>query len=258
MNRFKTLFFAFILIVSCLYLIWAVSNSKVHNFEGKCTLCHVSSQNLTLVDRVDVLCDGCHTIDKARSHPINLKPNKAIPLTLHLDKDGRLTCATCHDVHKEDKTQNKAQLSSLLWGHIRGKAFCLLCHSDAKQDALWRHQTAIQYAHPAGKLTEASVGSLLDKSSTECLSCHDGTISKFPQVEVRQGRWQHGIGMSHPIGVDYPRAEDFTPEEALPKQIQLFGGKLGCLSCHEIYTRGPNMLVMNNQKSRLCLTCHKK
>lgn len=250
--------FIFLFAISCLCLIWAISSSKVHDFEGKCTMCHMDGQNLTLVDQVDVLCYKCHIMNKEKSHPVNIKPDKAIPLTMHLDKNGQMTCVTCHDVHKEDKTQNKAELSGLLWGHVQGKAFCLLCHNDSKQDATWRHQTAIQYAHPAGKLTETSSGSILDKTSTECLSCHDGTISKFPQVEVRQGVWQHGIGMSHPIGVDYPRSEEFTYAEALPKQIQLFDGKLGCLSCHDIYSKEANMLVMDNRKSKLCLTCHRK
>lgn len=265
MKKFLIYCSGFLFLFMCLVTIRAVSNFKVHNFEGKCTMCHVNipkkdnnMQNLIFVDEIDKLCRKCHTIDKQKSHPIKIKPNKNIPLAAHLDKNGLMTCTTCHDVHKEDKTSNRNELPGLVWGHIRGRAFCFLCHNKEDLGAAWRHQTAIPYAHSSGKLIEADSGSLLDKFSSECLSCHDGTISESPQIEVKQGVWQHGIGLSHPIGIDYPRSEDFTYPESLPKEIRLFNGKLGCLSCHEIYSKENNMLSMDNKKSRLCLACHKK
>lgn len=255
----------FLCLSFCLFTLWAVSNFKMHDFEGKCTLCHSITpdknnpqQNLVFVDAIDTLCSRCHTINQEKSHPVKVRPEKDIPLAGHLDKDGLLTCTTCHDVHKEDKTKDRSELPGLLWGHVRGRAFCSLCHNKEALDARWRHQTAIPYAHSYGKLIQDEGGSLLDKYSTECLSCHDGTISKVAQVEVRQGVWQHGIGESHPIGVDYPRSGAYASVESLPEEIRLFDGKIGCLSCHEIYNKEPHMLVMNNRKSRLCFTCHKK
>jgi hypothetical protein len=178
-------------------------------------------------------------------------------LTAHLDKNGLITCTTCHDIHKEDTTSNKSELSGLLWGHLNGRAFCSLCHTSEATNTNWQHQTAIPYAHSYGKLVQTADGTQLDKLSTECLSCHDGTISQFPQITVKQGIWQHEIGESHPIGVDYPRSEEFTSPEALPKEIRLFDGKIGCLSCHEVYDKEYKMLSMTNRRSRLCLTCHK-
>jgi len=265
MKKFIIYCSSLLFIIFCLCIIWAVSNFKIHDFQGQCLMCHTDipgkdtkRENLTFRDEIDKLCSRCHAIDKEKSHPINVRPNKDVPLAIHLDKNGRMTCATCHDVHKEDKTSSRPELSGLLWGHVKGKAFCFLCHNKETLDAAWRHETAIPYAHPSGKLTEAAGGSLLDKFSTECLSCHDGTISKSPQVEVRRGVWQHGMGMSHPIGVDYPYSQDFAYPESLPKEIQLFDGRIGCLSCHEIYSKENNLLVMNNKRSRLCLSCHKK
>lgn len=255
----------FLFIFSCLCIILAVSSFNAHNFEGKCLMCHetipdknTKTQNLTFVDGIDKLCSRCHTIDLQKSHPIKVKPDKNIPLMQHLDKDGLLTCTTCHDVHKEDKTANKSEPAGLLWGHIKGRAFCSLCHNKEALDTAWRHQTAIPFAHSSGKLMEVSDGALLDKFSIECLSCHDGTISKFPKVEIKQGVWRHGIGMSHPVGIDYPRSDDFTYIESLPREIELFDGKVGCLSCHQIYNNAPYMLTMDNKGSRLCLSCHRK
>lgn len=266
MKRHTICFGALLFVISSfLYIIFALSARRMHDFQDKCSMCHINvptestkRQDLIFVDDVDKLCNRCHIINERMSHPIKVRPNRETPLVMHLDRNGTITCTTCHDVHKEDKTPNGAELTGLLWGHVRGRAFCSLCHSEETSGVNWRHQTAISYAHPYGKLTETAGGSLLDKFSVECLSCHDGTISKGPQVEVKQGVWQHGIGMSHPVGVDYPFSEDFAYPESLPKEVRLFGGKIGCLSCHEIYAKERDMLVMNNRGSRLCLTCHKK
>lgn len=265
MRKFITYSTAFLAAILCFSAIQAIIGSKIHDFEGKCALCHSNvtdrntiPENLIFTDDIDKLCDKCHTIDKKKSHPIKLKPATNTLLTAHLDKNGLITCTTCHDIHKEDKTSDRSELSGLLWGHLKGRAFCSLCHSSENTRTNWQHQTAIPYAHSYGKLLQTALGSPLDKLSTECLSCHDGTISQFPQVAVKQGIWQHEIGESHPIGVDYPRSDEFTSPEALPKEIRLFDGKIGCLSCHEIYDKEYKMLSMTNRRSRLCLTCHKK
>lgn len=253
-------------VIICLGFIWALSNFKMHNFEGKCQLCHItipgenqSAANLTLVDELEQKCGTCHQLNKQKSHPIKIKPNKDMPLTAHLDKDGFITCTTCHDVHKEDTASAKSEGGGLLWGHVKGRAFCSLCHKEETLNANWQHQSAIPYAHSlGGKFSQVSEDALLDKFSVECLSCHDGTLSKSPQVEVKQGVWKHGIGMSHPIGAAYPRSMDYTPAESLPEEIPLFDGRIGCLSCHEIYNPKDRMLAMDNNKSNLCLTCHNK
>ena len=263
----KTILYPIIVLLSvlCFCAIQAVTGPKIHDFEGKCAVCHSNipgrnavAENLIFTDDIEKLCDKCHTVDKNKSHPINLKPMKNTPLAAHLDKNGLITCTTCHDIHKEDKTSNQLELSGLLWGHLKGRAFCSLCHTSETTSTNWQHQTAIPYAHSYGKLVQTADGAPLDRLSAECLSCHDGTVSQFPQIAVKQGIWQHEIGESHPIGVDYPRSGEFTSPESLPKEVRLFDGKIGCLSCHEIYNKENNMLSMNNMKSRLCLTCHKK
>ena len=255
--------FFFVILFGC--IIGAVTNSKMHDFEGKCGMCHVnipdnnkSIQDLTFNDEIDKLCEGCHSINKRKSHPINIAPKENIPLGAHLNKNGLLTCTTCHDVHKENKTSNRQELSGLLRGHVKGRAFCQLCHMQRTLTGDWRHQTAITYAHSFGKLTQDREGMLLDKYSIECLSCHDGTISKYPRVEVKQGIWQHTGGSLHPIGIDYPDSQDFVYSGSLPDGIRLFDRKIGCLSCHDMYSKENKKLAMNNKKSRLCLACHKK
>jgi len=255
-----------LLVIACACFLWAVTNSKKHDFEGKCLMCHITEpakdafpRDLIFVDEIDRLCDKCHKINKRKSHPIKVRPGKDIPLKTHLDKNGFLTCTTCHDVHKEEKSSISAEITGLTWGHVRGRAFCALCHNKEALGSDWRHQTAIPYAHSFGELTQVAGGALLDKFSTECLSCHDGSLSKAPQMEVTQGIWRHTAGKeSHPIGVVYPRSGDFKDPQALSSDIRLFDGRLGCLSCHEMYSKENNKLAMSNNRSKLCLSCHKK
>src|SRR3989338_8437389 len=114
MKKFIIYLGGFLLIVFCVYIIRAVSGPKMHNFNGKCLMCHTDTpgkgakkENLALVNDIDKTCNVCHTIDKEKSHPINARPGKNIPLAAHLDAKGLITCTTCHDVHKEDKTSNR-------------------------------------------------------------------------------------------------------------------------------------------------------
>ena len=245
------------------------AGSIKHDFTGKCQLCHIEIpepgtpfEKVTLTDDVQSLCVRCHKINERTSHPTGVQPRTSTAMQRYLDKEGKLTCVTCHDVHKEQNSSfTKQELKGLLRGHAQGRAFCFTCHNDEMLGANWRHRLVISYAHAPGQLSQMERGSPLDKYSLECLSCHDGVISKMTPVEVKAGSFQHGIGLSHPVGVKYPlmgRDSDFAPRDTLPEEIQLFDGAVGCLSCHNPYGNKKHLLVMDNVRSALCLTCHRK
>lgn len=240
-----------------------------HDFQGKCQFCHseipgpgTPFEDIVLTDTPEGLCAQCHRINQRTSHPVGISPQNPIPLQRYLDKEGRMTCLTCHDVHKEeDKSFSRLELKGLVRGHARGRFFCFVCHNDETLGANWRHRLVVTYAHAPGQLTQLQNGSPLDEHSIECLSCHDGTISRMTPVPVKSGDFQHGIGLSHPVGVEYPTgsmASDFMPRDSLPEDVQLFNGKVGCLSCHNPYGKRESLLVMDNFRSVLCLTCHRK
>jgi predicted CXXCH cytochrome family protein len=44
----------------------------------------------------------------------------------------------------------------------------------------------------------------------------------------------------------------------LRKEVKLYEGKIGCGSCHNIYSKEKYMLVISNDSSVLCLECHLK
>jgi predicted CXXCH cytochrome family protein len=59
------------------------------------------------------------------------------------------------------------------------------------------------------------------------------------------------------IGPD-KKMNEYRPAGMLDKNISLFDGKVGCGTCHNIYSQIRNLLVLDNARSKLCLECHLK
>lgn len=162
---------------------------------------------------------------------------------------------------KHDFSQNGAVARDL----------CLPCHTphitNAEAPLLVRKPAASQptrsYRTPAGELNEASL---------VCLSCHDGTVAPDVFAGSHAATWSdasaggviagrprltsHAVGIEYPTGRrDYRSAEEVTGNGAL----KLPGGKIQCTTCHDPHNtqRHAGMLVISNERSRLCLTCHK-
>ncbi len=99
--------------------------------------------------------------------------------------------------------------------------------------------------------------------SLECIECHIASLN-VPTASLGAGIWNHeSREMNHPIGIYHERISAqkmryYRPSSMLPKEIRLFNGKIGCGTCHNVYSKEPFMLVLNNFKSRLCLECHIK
>ena len=66
----------------------------------------------------------------------------------------------------------------------------------------------------------------------------------------------------HPVGVRYRRdagrrsGSPLVPLDAVDPRIRLFDDRVGCGSCHSPYSTRDDQLVMSNERSRLCLSCH--
>lgn len=148
---------------------------------------------------------------------------------------------------------------------------CLPCHTphitNAEAPLLVRKPAASQptrsYRTPAGDLSEASL---------VCLSCHDGTVAPDVFAGSHAATWSDASAggviagrprlTSHPVGMDYPtgRAEYHSAEEVTGNGgLKLADGKIQCTTCHDPHNtqRYAGMLVISNERSRLCLTCHK-
>jgi predicted CXXCH cytochrome family protein len=103
---------------------------------------------------------------------------------------------------------------------------------------------------------------LLDTESQTCLSCHEGVTAT---VSENFGGTPDPKGMdvtsNHPIGMSYSNtaSRNSLKYNMLSKNnehIRLFDGRMGCGSCHSLYSGIKKNLVQDNRGSRLCFECH--
>jgi predicted CXXCH cytochrome family protein len=210
----------------------------------------------------DNRCGGCHKIDATFSHPIGVAASSRIPAGFPTT-NGRITCVTCHDdssaaAHSAARTQH----TSLLRAPEKG--FCTNCHDPAGNRRHDLHAGSVQKAHARWseekKQTEqeAIASATFDLASSSCLGCHDGTTASAVDHTIRfsSSPWASG----HPIGVEYREnrrgSTRLKPRAMLDPRIRLFDDAVGCESCHSLYSQQSGLLVMSNERSALCLSCH--
>ncbi|MDP2167018.1 MAG: cytochrome c3 family protein [Thermodesulfovibrionales bacterium] len=233
-----------------------------HNFlETECRDCHVNPDKdpLMLIGSITQLCGRCHkrTI-RASSHPVDIEPRIArVPDDLPL-RDGRVTCSTCHNVHGDARLVFGIKSYFMRRPTADMKFFCITCHEENR--AKPGHKELVTIAHMGGQFTVTDPYSLLDPLSIECIGCHDGTSGGNSRFSLGEGRWLHEDGMSHPIGVHYGTARmqagGLVPVSNLDRKLRFFAGKIGCGTCHDMYSTLTAKLVMPNDESRLCTSCH--
>ncbi len=164
---------------------------------------------------------------------------------------------------------------------------CLVCHAPHNAIStiapLWNHaittSTFTIYSSPS---LEATVGQPSASSKT-CLSCHDGTLGLDPSGTTDTtitGSANLGTDISndHPVSFTYDSdlaTADGTLFDPTVQTVPSLGGKtiaqgmlidnkLECGSCHDVHNNkgdaptSPKLLVVNNEGSALCLTCHNK
>jgi predicted CXXCH cytochrome family protein len=264
------LFFSFMVLL--VLVVFSLENQP-HAFK-QCSSCHVSNnpagnQARQMTAPITFLCStNCHQkiFDEGYMHPVDVRPrNVTIPDDMPVSRSGELTCSTCHDVHGEYMTPYGAS-SHFLRRKESGKAFCKICHKSFDV-ARSGHKASLGEAHFRSQYMVAEMSQQIDPMSKNCISCHDGTFASSPTILA--GRWvhekslvRHDLG-SHPIGMDYEATRfnrgaktDLRPMTAVDRRIRFFNGRVGCGSCHDPYSTLYKKLVMSDEHSKLCLTCH--
>ncbi len=228
-----------------------------HLSDSRCSQCHLSDQVTpdrakSLLASQEKLCVSCHPKAIQLSHPSGFFPNRLLPQTFPLDWKGELTCSSCHEIH--------GKKPGLMRSMARGGAFCHECHDDAFFNRMPDHGASmVASGHLDAREKQPAVN--LDAYSLQCLGCHDEKGSNIPQVGLDgSGVMRHiGTSLSHPIGRLYANSISFggyRPAANLPAVIVLPDGKIGCVSCHEGYSKKHGGLTVDNRGSALCLTCH--
>jgi len=147
---------------------------------------------------------------------------------------------------------------------------CLPCHAphlpELEPPLLDRQPAATQPIR-----AYASLPVDLNGASLLCLSCHDGVVASDVFTSSHSTRLASQVGASHlgygglgghPVGIKYPVGD---PKYHLPAavtadgRIKLPDGRVQCTSCHDPHNHGRHagMLVKSDERSRLCLSCHR-
>lgn len=252
------------LLVLTYIIVLSLFKGDVHDFEGRCESCHINTpkgkkgERLIFVKGITQLCLDCHDRSDVVSHPVDIMPSMKVPEDLHLDWEGRMTCATCHDIHQKSRKALFGEGRYFLRRVETGRALCYGCHDKIFEEG---HKAVLTTAHTGPKYREIDIRGEIDDTSFGCLICHDGSIGRAARTEIGVGVWDHGReGASHPIGVEYPRSpgshNDYVDIMRLPPQIKLIDRKIGCTTCHNPYSKEKSHLVMSNKGSALCVACH--
>lgn len=254
----KTKWIIIILILTGIAALVFGLSGQPHEFSsGDCKMCHFDEKNkpMNIKTSTTSACENCHlNLEKMQSHPTDIPPTVSIPKDMPL-LDGRLTCITCHYVHPKKKKEFVKRYS-FLRRNVRGSLFCGICHEiDGAGHIL------LESAH-SGTYTVTDRTTRIDRISLQCIECHDRYLNE-PLDFLGAGSWEHTSKNSHPVGISYEKASmkkmnGFLHGSMLRKELRLYDGKVGCGTCHSIYSKRQFMLVMDNRGSRLCLGCHLK
>lgn len=106
----------------------------------------------------------------------------------------------------------------------------------------------------------------LDPISKECIACHDGFLAKEARYRISGGHQKQSTNFdtvlgAHPVGMDYDQYrwnKHYVPTESFPTDMVLMDGKVTCVTCHNLLGNYKKYLVVDSDKSELCLSCHIK
>lgn len=209
-------------------------------------------------------CTSCHAMAREFSHPVDFTPRFALPSEFPLF-DGEMTCATCHTDCGDRVGVAEADHAKLLRAVNPEVDFCHQCHDhDRVGGSRSPHFYAMGRAHLSGAIERGlrarssrsrSGNGELDDPSARCLSCHDGTVAQAAGHDATPASGEHPVGNNYPAPLR-ARRQNLVPATDLDARIHLPDGRVSCTSCHSLYSRHEGLLVMPNDGSALCLSCH--
>ncbi len=220
---------------------------KPHYDKDKCTACHITRPSPDdTVETVDfryngnfiALCNSCHGLD-ADIHPVNIKPppTMTVPPELPLDKDGKLTCVTCHE------PQGVKPGTKLLRGKYKKRNdLCFRCHDREEFNRMNPHKD--------------------QERQRKCMYCHivppDRDIDDHESILTNiKGTIIMLCIRCHP---DKPHPSNFNhlvrQTMIVPKQFPLDQeGGITCTTCHNPHL-DPSKEKKLMRKGLDCNSCH--
>ena len=103
-----------------------------------------------------------------------------------------------------------------------------------------------------------------DKAATSltCLQCHDGAVARGGAMPAAAAGPTVGP-RSHPVMISYAQVclekpTKFNTVSAVSGRLHLRENQVDCVTCHTYSPDGRWHQALSNQRSALCLTCHRK
>lgn len=266
----------------------------LHHFQLSCGTCHTSGSSSRISGSrdnpnnvgevkgdINRLCtsSGCHNYEPSLNHPVGIRANVTIPKDMPLDSYSRITCLTCHAQPKSELPSEASFASDysddgqeLFLRRPEGIQFCGSCHmrmgGTLQKQSHWQFSTrahlgSINPQSSNSGIYNQSIGGL-DTESRICMGCHDDVSVTIPSDNEtpRQRKLRWARMSDHPIGMNYDNIALRRPRDyrypLFDQQIRLFNGRVGCGSCHSLYSQIKKNLTIRNRNSVLCLKCHNK
>jgi predicted CXXCH cytochrome family protein len=249
----------FLVLLAVSALVYGLSGQSHEFTAGQCNHCHIDEKNapLNFAPTVSRACKACHLrLEQKKSHPTEVLPTMSIPGDMPL-VEGRLTCITCHFAHPKENFQFFSKQHYYLRRQVKGVFFCTECHEiDSKGHIVFAN------IHE-GSYVVTDTTTRIDQMSLECIQCHDTHI-KSVDSSLGAGTWNHvRQEFDHPIGVSYDQIQmrkmrAFKPRSTMNKEMRFFNEKIGCGTCHNIYSKNKKMLALGTKDGNLCVQCHNK
>ena len=270
-----------------------IKTIALHHFDLPCATCHEPGYNANMTDHelnqtntkpgpltsdINRTCTTtCHDYEQALNHPVGITYTKTVSPDMPLDRNSRITCLTCHSQPTGSTTSQNNNIQQEPFLHTpKDTQLCASCHGEMrgnmKQRSHWQFSSRAHLAdiNPASTDTKEENFSInhgdIDRESNTCLGCHqDKTVTIIPSHETiaqKKARWREM--KDHPIGMEYQQVAT-QKKTKYPFQypiantkIRLFDGRVGCGSCHSLYSKNENNIVQNNGYNALCRDCHNK
>lgn len=197
-------------------------------------------------------CTTCHALQVVDGHPIGVT---AAPGALPLGPGGAIECQTCHDVDA-DHAAPPYDLDL----RLPAARLCAACHArPARESSALFHALAIGRAHNGAEHGPQHARTSIDEDTRRCLTCHDGVTANAAMDADRAASFVHGP--RHGSGRSYSQARQrsglqLRPAHAILPPVRLADGRIGCGSCHSVYSPQPRLLHLPLAGGQLCLACH--
>ncbi len=212
-----------------------------------CRRCHANQEaTAASVAAAREICTGCHRQATAATADRSL-----------FHADVQVSCTHCHRYHEPDvvaTTRGEVSLAALADVDL---AHCRTCHAPGRRlDQLSAgHEAAAEIYH-----RQASTLAALSPSAA-CRGCHsrDSGVAAW-QAAVEGQVVSLADHASHPCEVVVRPGQATVGswiQDEIDPRLQLPGGRIECVTCHDLTATTPDLLVAFDRPRDLCVGCHR-